>query len=143
MHRDFSDGVMMAELIYHYNQKLVALHNYPPANSLAKKIENWNTLNVKVLKKLGVHLSKQDIENIANAVPGVIEEVLYNIILKFEKPEDEGSLTENAKKIKAKERTPRKKNDLEDTRSLHDSEEIADEKNTRVDAEAEEILMLV
>lgn len=120
IHRDFADGVMMAELIYHYNQKLVALHNYPPANSLAKKIENWNTLNVKVLKKLGVHLGKQDIENIANAVPGVIEEVLYNIMLKFERPEDEGSLTENAKKVKAKERTPRKKNDQEDTRSIHD-----------------------
>lgn len=99
IHRDFADGVMMAELIYHYNQKLVALHNYPPANSVAKKIENWSTL------------SKQDIENIANAVPGVIEEVLYNLLLKFERPEDEGSLSENAKKIKAKERTPRKKNE--------------------------------
>jgi hypothetical protein len=38
IHRDFSDGVMMAELIFHYNPKLVALHNYPPANSLAKKV---------------------------------------------------------------------------------------------------------
>ena len=36
--RDFSDGVMMAELIHHYNPKIVELHNYPPANSLNKKL---------------------------------------------------------------------------------------------------------
>jgi hypothetical protein len=38
IHRDFADGVMMAELIHHYTPKLVNLHNYPPANSQAKKI---------------------------------------------------------------------------------------------------------
>jgi hypothetical protein len=36
--RDFSDGVMMAELLYHYNPKIISLHNYPPSNSLSKKI---------------------------------------------------------------------------------------------------------
>lgn len=83
IHRDFSDGLMMAELIYHYNPKIVALHNYPPANSISKKIENWNMLTNKVLKKLGLHLGKQHIEDIANAVPGVIEKVLYDLMLKF------------------------------------------------------------
>ena len=38
INRDFADGVMMAELIHHYNPKLVSLHNYPAANSTAKKI---------------------------------------------------------------------------------------------------------
>jgi hypothetical protein len=57
--RDFSDGVMIAELIYYYNPKLVELHNYPPANSTTKKINNWNTLHVKVFKKLGIALNKQ------------------------------------------------------------------------------------
>jgi hypothetical protein len=38
INRDFSDGLMMAELIHHYAPKLVSLHNYPPANSLSKKI---------------------------------------------------------------------------------------------------------
>lgn len=62
INRDFSDAVMLAELIYHYNPKMVSLHNYPPANSTTKKIENWNTLNTKVLKKLDLQLSKQQIE---------------------------------------------------------------------------------
>ena len=56
--RDFSDGVMMAEVIHHYRPKAVALHNYPAANSFNKKVNNWNTLNTKVLKKLGLGISK-------------------------------------------------------------------------------------
>lgn len=36
--RDFSDAVMMAELISHYKPKLVELHNYPPSNAVNKKI---------------------------------------------------------------------------------------------------------
>ena len=38
INRDFSDAVMLAELIYFYNPKIVSLHNYPPANSTPKKI---------------------------------------------------------------------------------------------------------
>lgn len=108
IHRDFSDGVMMAELIHHYNQKLVNLHNYPPANSVAKKIENWNTLNTKVLKKLSISLPKPTIELIANATPGVIEQLIYDLLLKFERPQEEGSLAQNAVK-RASARTPKKK----------------------------------
>jgi hypothetical protein len=37
---------------------------------------NWNTLNQKVFRKLGFQLSKQDCQDIANAVPGAIERVL-------------------------------------------------------------------
>ena len=83
IHRDFSDGLMMAEFLHHCNYKLVNLHNYPPSNSLVKKIENWNTLSTKVLKRLGIQLTKAHIEHIANATPGVIEELLYNILTKF------------------------------------------------------------
>ena len=77
INRDFSDAVMVAQLLYYYNPKLVELHNYPPANSTTKKIQNWNTLNLKVLKKLNLTLSKQQIEEISNCVPGVIEQFLH------------------------------------------------------------------
>ena len=59
--RDFSDGVMMAEVINYYQPKAVALHNYPAANSHSKKVNNWNTLNTKVLKKIGLPLQKAQI----------------------------------------------------------------------------------
>ena len=59
--RDFSDCLLMAEVIHFFNPKIVSLHNYPPSNAVSKKITNWNTLNLKVLKKIGIHLSKQEI----------------------------------------------------------------------------------
>ncbi|KAK2948523.1 putative Calponin homology domain [Blattamonas nauphoetae] len=72
--RDFSDCVNMAELAKHYFPKLVDVHNYPAANSVPRKITNWNTFNVKVLKKLGMNfLTSDDIQNIASCVPGSIE----------------------------------------------------------------------
>jgi hypothetical protein len=58
INRDFADCVMMAELIHHYSPKMISLHNYPAANSVSKKIDNWTTLNSKVLKKMGIVLSK-------------------------------------------------------------------------------------
>jgi ribosomal protein L12E/L44/L45/RPP1/RPP2 len=119
IHRDFADGVMMAELIHHYSPKLVNLHNYPPANSLTKKIENWNTLSNKVLKRLGIQLSKPHIEHIANATPGVIEELLLTILNRFEKPEEEGSLAQNAKKASAR---AAKNKEEQDKRSEHEEE---------------------
>lgn len=43
--RDFSDGVLMAEIMRHQLPTLVQLHNYQPANSSAAKYMNWKTLN--------------------------------------------------------------------------------------------------
>lgn len=36
---------MAAEVIKYFYPKDVELHNYPPVNSVPKKIDNWNTLN--------------------------------------------------------------------------------------------------
>lgn len=45
MARDFSDGVLMAEVIAHHFPKLIELHNYNAAHSMSGKKSNWNTLN--------------------------------------------------------------------------------------------------
>ena len=45
MARDFSDGVLTAEIVAFYHPKLVDMHNYVAANSKLQKIYNWNTLN--------------------------------------------------------------------------------------------------
>ena len=79
--RDFSDGVLLAEIVKHFVPKLVDLHNYSQAHSLSQKTYNWNTLNVKVLKKFGLNLSKAEIEAIVNMEPDAIEKTL--IALKF------------------------------------------------------------
>lgn len=46
------------------------------ANGLQQKLYNWNTLNQKVLKKLGMQLTKQHMTDIANVTPGAIERAL-------------------------------------------------------------------
>lgn len=86
--RDFADGVMMAELVHHYKPKLVQLHNYPAANSYTKKINNWSTLNKKVLGKLGLQLSNEQIADIVNSVPNAIEIFLYRVFKCMECPEE-------------------------------------------------------
>eukprot|EP00658_Telonema_sp_P-2_P000855 TRINITY_DN10313_c0_g1_i1.p1 TRINITY_DN10313_c0_g1~~TRINITY_DN10313_c0_g1_i1.p1 ORF type:complete len:304 (+),score=71.05 TRINITY_DN10313_c0_g1_i1:227-1138(+) len=74
--RDFSDGVLAAELVIHFFPKLVDLHNYSAANSVSQKQYNWKTLNQKVFKKMGFQIHQDDIKGICDCTPGAIERVL-------------------------------------------------------------------
>ena len=80
--RDFADGVSMAEAIKHFIPGIVDLHNYISANSTRQKMNNWNTLNNKVLKKMGFQLAASDIESVVNCVPDAIERVLKLVQIK-------------------------------------------------------------
>lgn len=77
--RDFSDAVLVAEIVKHFMPKLVEMHNYSQAHSVSQKMYNWNTLNVKVFKKIGLNLSKKEIEDVVNMVPDQIEKVLIAV----------------------------------------------------------------
>lgn len=77
--RDFSDGVLAAEMVAHYFPKLVELHNYSSANSLRQKLYNWATLNQKVFRRLNFDVKKSEIESIVNCKPGVIESILMQL----------------------------------------------------------------
>mmetsp|Transcript_22849 Transcript_22849/g.37609 ORF Transcript_22849/g.37609 Transcript_22849/m.37609 type:complete len:238 (-) Transcript_22849:650-1363(-) len=81
--RDFADGVLVAEIVGHYYPKLIDLHNYSAANSLVQKLYNWNTMNQKVLKRLGMTMSKEEIEAVCNCSPGAIEQVLKQLQYKL------------------------------------------------------------
>lgn len=83
--RDFNDGVLLAEIIAAYIPNLVELHNYPAASSLKQKVYNYETLNNRVLKKLGYTIPKQLIEDIVNCKVGAIEIVLNSIQYKIAK----------------------------------------------------------
>eukprot|EP01026_Neomeris_dumetosa_P070718 TRINITY_DN7080_c0_g1_i1.p1 TRINITY_DN7080_c0_g1~~TRINITY_DN7080_c0_g1_i1.p1 ORF type:complete len:204 (+),score=30.83 TRINITY_DN7080_c0_g1_i1:25-636(+) len=83
--RDFSDGVLMAEVLNYYCPKLVELHNYSSANSSAQKSYNWNTLNNKVFKKLGFSVSLEEQQAIVNCEPKAIERVLQLVHHKLHK----------------------------------------------------------
>lgn len=77
--RDFSDAVLMAEVVHHFYPRFVELHNYDQGLRVDTKIYNWKTLNSRVLKKLNFSLDTETIIALANARPGVIERVLWDI----------------------------------------------------------------
>ncbi|KAL9962832.1 hypothetical protein ACROYT_G031977 [Oculina patagonica] len=83
--RDFSDGVLVAEIVGHFLPKMVEIHNYSSASSQAQKLTNWDTLNRKVLSKLSYTVPKTTVKDVAECKPGVIEVVLANLRMKIEK----------------------------------------------------------
>ena len=77
--RDFSDGVLLAEIIKSYLPHLVDLHNYPSCSNSKHKESNWNVLNNKVLKKMHIKLTKEEINSIIKAEPLAIEKLLQRV----------------------------------------------------------------
>uniref|UniRef100_A0A8C6QSN9 Sperm flagellar protein 1 n=1 Tax=Nannospalax galili TaxID=1026970 RepID=A0A8C6QSN9_NANGA len=82
--RDFSDGVLVAEVIKFYFPKMVEMHNYVPANSLQQKLSNWGHLNRKVLNKLNFSVPEDVMRKIAQCSPGVVELVLIPLRQRLE-----------------------------------------------------------
>ena len=81
--RDFNDAVLFAEMIKYHYPRLVDLHNYPSASSTKAKIINWETLNKKVLEKIGLKLGKNEIDDLVRSKPNAIENLLgrlYNVV---------------------------------------------------------------
>lgn len=85
--RDFCDGVLLAEIIKHYHPKYVELHNYPSACSTKQKMSNWNTLCLKVFKKIKMSMTQEEINDVINSKPKAIEKILlrlYYILVKHD-----------------------------------------------------------
>ncbi|DAZ95552.1 TPA: hypothetical protein N0F65_005868 [Lagenidium giganteum] len=77
--RDFSDAVLLAELIAQLFPTWVHLHNYPSTHKFQQKIVNWETLNRKVLTRIKCDISRKHQEDLANAVPGAVELLLIQV----------------------------------------------------------------
>eukprot|EP00391_Amoebophrya_sp_Ameob2_P011204 CAMPEP_0178995600 /NCGR_PEP_ID=MMETSP0795-20121207/7909_1 /TAXON_ID=88552 /ORGANISM="Amoebophrya sp., Strain Ameob2" /LENGTH=286 /DNA_ID=CAMNT_0020687909 /DNA_START=151 /DNA_END=1011 /DNA_ORIENTATION=- len=94
--RDFADGLLIAEVICQYFPRLVELHNYSSANSYAQKQYNWNTMNKKVLRKMGFQLHPADIDDVIKATPGAVEKVLVllqHYMARYKRQQDSGGVT--------------------------------------------------
>ncbi|XP_056005766.1 sperm flagellar protein 1-like isoform X6 [Ostrea edulis] len=100
--RDFSDGVLIAEIVQNKFPTLVELHNYSTASATDKKLLNWKVLNRKVLSKLNFTLGEDVIRDVVMAKPGVIEKVLIMLRLKLERAEWELTKQQLPPKYKAK-----------------------------------------
>lgn len=97
LNRDFSDGVLLAEILKVEFPNLVELHNYSGCFAVQGKIENWDILNRKVLKKLQIHLQPEEIEKIVKSDSECIEGVLFRIMNQVEvvKSREEEKLSVN------------------------------------------------
>ena len=82
--RDFSDGVLAAEVVTNFIPRLVEIHNYTPASNTTQKLANWQLLNRKVLIKLGLRLPDGILRQIVSCHPGAVEIALHNIKLRVE-----------------------------------------------------------
>lgn len=77
--RDFSDGVLVAEIVNHFLPKLVEIHNYSAANSVTQKKDNWTTLERKVLAKLEYRVTDDMVDGICKCRVGTVEIFLINL----------------------------------------------------------------
>ncbi|CAF0725067.1 unnamed protein product [Adineta ricciae] len=77
--KDFSDGVMAAELIKHYFPSWVDTHNYVASNSTQQKLINWGLLNRKVLCKFDMNIPEQVMRGICLGRARLVEIFLYNL----------------------------------------------------------------
>ncbi|KAH9524887.1 Sperm flagellar protein 1 [Bulinus truncatus] len=83
--RDFSDGVLVAEVVRHFIPKLVELHNYTPGSSTPQKMQNWFLLNRKVFMKLNFQLTEDLIRELCLGKQGLVERFLMHLRAKIEK----------------------------------------------------------
>ncbi|BFZ01174.1 hypothetical protein BsWGS_04213 [Bradybaena similaris] len=102
--RDFSDGVMIAELVKHFLPHIVSLHNYTPAAAVNMKLDNWRLLNRKVFSKLNFQLTEDLIRELCLGKAGLIERFLMHLRAKIEKAnwdmqKDAGDRKEMAEKV--------------------------------------------
>lgn len=72
----------MAEILKSLFPKMVDLHNYPARNSFQLKLDNWNTLNRKVLRKINADLDHNTLKSLSQADLKTLERVLYHIMKK-------------------------------------------------------------
>ncbi|XP_035917584.1 sperm flagellar protein 1-like [Anopheles stephensi] len=83
INRDLSDGVLVAEILKHLYPKLVELHNYTRCNATRNKLDNWQTLNRKVFRRLNIYLDDDMIGELASGSNGMLEVLLYEVMAKY------------------------------------------------------------
>ncbi|XP_050078742.1 sperm flagellar protein 1-like [Anopheles maculipalpis] len=83
INRDLSDGVLVAEILKHLYPKLVELHNYTRCNAIRNKLDNWQTLNRKVFRRLNIYLDDEMMGELAGGNNGMLEVLLYEVMARY------------------------------------------------------------
>uniref|UniRef100_A0A182NU13 Calponin-homology (CH) domain-containing protein n=1 Tax=Anopheles dirus TaxID=7168 RepID=A0A182NU13_9DIPT len=83
MSRDMTDGVLVAEILKQLYPKLVDLHNYTRCMATRNKLDNWQTLNRKVLHRLDIFLDEDMMANLASGTNMILEVLLFELMAKY------------------------------------------------------------
>ncbi|XP_068159237.1 sperm flagellar protein 1-like [Drosophila tropicalis] len=81
LRRSFTDVVPLARLLSRYYPELVDVNFYPPRNSVQSKLSNWDLFSKRVLVKLGLRVTREEMDRVARCVPGAIDLLLHNIMI--------------------------------------------------------------
>lgn len=76
--------VLVAKVLKQLYPKLVELHNYPARNAFNLKLDNWITLNRKVLTKLDLTKSRSVLERLCQMGSGEIESLFFEVMKKYQ-----------------------------------------------------------
>ena len=65
---NFSDGILIAEIIHSKFPKIVPIHSFLEISNAEGRISNWNLLNDKVLYHFDINLSEFEIDAVIRRV---------------------------------------------------------------------------
>jgi hypothetical protein len=82
--RDFSDGLLIAEIVKSVDSSLVDLKQLVETLNTTTKKGNWETLNRMTFTKMGFRFSDDDVDNVVNCKPLAIEHVLRVLRVKID-----------------------------------------------------------
>ncbi|XP_030078919.1 uncharacterized protein LOC111598185 isoform X2 [Drosophila hydei] len=80
LRRSFTDVLPLARLLSRYYPDIIDLNYYPPRNSVQNKLCNWESFNKRVLSKLGLQLTREQMIRVARSVPGSVDQLLYSVM---------------------------------------------------------------
>lgn len=106
--RDFSDAILVAEILKSYYPEIVWIHSYPKVNSQHEKVTNWKFLRKKVLLKIAFPLANSEIKKIVCLEEFAIEKFLLRLMYYLE--DSDTAIKNHIKKNQKKSRINIKKN---------------------------------
>ncbi|EDV92176.1 GH24769 [Drosophila grimshawi] len=80
LRRSFTDVHPLARLMLRHFPRLIDLNYYPPRNSVQNKLCNWESFNKRVLARLNLHLTREQMVRVARSVPGSVDLLLYSVM---------------------------------------------------------------
>ena len=81
---DFSDGILIAEIVAYFFPEYVDLEIFQPARNMSQRTKNWRLLNAEVLPKISLHAPGTVVHDMTNGDHRAVELFLLHLREKLE-----------------------------------------------------------